>query len=80
MAAKIPAVVAYAPELVQELSQRISASYGRAPALRMMGCTKTPMKSGCKRRAFVVALDPDRCAALLAEDFDGCAVVFCMDS
>ncbi|CAD5218624.1 unnamed protein product [Bursaphelenchus okinawaensis] len=78
-AAHIPAVVAYAPALATELLDRISTNYGQSPSLKMMGCAKEPIESGCRRRAFVVGLEKDRCGALLSDTFDGCAIVFCLD-
>ncbi|CAD5224655.1 unnamed protein product [Bursaphelenchus xylophilus] len=78
-AAHIPAVVSYAPALASELLDRISDTYGQVPTLKMMGCTKEPIESGCTRRAFVVGLEKERCGALLSDTFDGCAIVFCLD-
>lgn len=77
--ALLPNSINYGRALADELIDRINFIYGQRPTLKALGCAKEKIYSGCKRRGFVVALESERCGAILTDPFDGCAVVFCLE-
>ncbi|KAI6215839.1 hypothetical protein M3Y94_00431700 [Aphelenchoides besseyi] len=72
--------VGFSRLLIDELHQRIGQRYGRLPNLQGTFCALEGQKlqSECERGALIVSIDEQRCGAILSEDFDGCAVVFCV--
>ncbi|KAI6177781.1 hypothetical protein M3Y97_00945100 [Aphelenchoides bicaudatus] len=79
VAAKLDQPVAYSTNLLQELQNRIFEQYGQQPKHKLSVCSEEMQKSGCRRGAFVVSVDKDRCGAVLADEFNGCAVAFCVN-
>ncbi|KAI6189146.1 hypothetical protein M3Y98_00431100 [Aphelenchoides besseyi] len=80
VAAKINKSVGFSQLLIDELHQRIGQRYGRLPNLQGIFCALEGqrLQSECERGALIVSIDEQRCGAVLSEDFDGCAVVFCV--
>ncbi|KAI6224440.1 hypothetical protein M3Y99_01400900 [Aphelenchoides fujianensis] len=70
----------FSSQLTAELHERIGQRYGRPPTFKSTRCAQEGqrLQSGCERGALIVSVDAQRCGAVLSEDFDGCAVVFCV--
>ncbi|KAE9555013.1 hypothetical protein FO519_001759 [Halicephalobus sp. NKZ332] len=69
----------FVSQLLSEVAERIKSQYGSLPKFHSLMCQKEVRPSGCRRGAFVIGVDEDRCSSFLTDEYSGCAVVYCID-
>uniref|UniRef100_A0A7E4VUB4 Procollagen-proline 3-dioxygenase n=1 Tax=Panagrellus redivivus TaxID=6233 RepID=A0A7E4VUB4_PANRE len=79
VASQLPAQAnRYIDNLIDEVSTRINTLYGSTVVFQKLNCHQEMLKSGCDRGAFVIGIDSERCSAILADEYSGCALVYCV--